>query len=309
MDSESIRLRSRVPLLTVERPGRPACAEDLDAGRGAVRRRGVGRADPVARSSACSSESARSSARSRRTSARSCATGARDRAHPRAAREPRRTSNERAARRSRPRPRRSAGSRASAATRPRSSSSSPTCRRLDRRGKKGAGATCSELRHSADRPGGRGRGLKPRLRVRHTDDARSQRSESTRGGVARRRPPLLDRDGLREVARLVDVRAAQARDPVREQLQRHRREHGLRGPPASSARRSRRPRGAGCPRCPRSRPRSRARRGPGTPGCSTRSCRRRCSVGGHDDDRRVPPRAARSVRASSRRPEYASVGM
>ncbi len=33
-----------VPLLTVERAGRPACAEELDAGRGDLRRRGLGRA-------------------------------------------------------------------------------------------------------------------------------------------------------------------------------------------------------------------------------------------------------------------------
>jgi hypothetical protein len=40
-------------------------------------------------------------------------------------------------------------------------------------------------------------------------------------------PRLLDCDGLRQVARLVDVQAAQARDPVGQQLQRHHREHGL----------------------------------------------------------------------------------
>src|SRR5262249_47903950 len=38
---------------------------------------------------------------------------------------------------------------------------------------------------------------------------------------------LLDRDGLREVPRLVDVQAAQARDAVGEQLQRHDRERSL----------------------------------------------------------------------------------
>ena len=38
---------------------------------------------------------------------------------------------------------------------------------------------------------------------------------------------LLDRDGLREVPRLVDVQPAQARDPIREELQREDREHDL----------------------------------------------------------------------------------
>ena len=43
MDAESIRSEVALPLLPVERAGRPARAEELDAGRGALRRRGIGR--------------------------------------------------------------------------------------------------------------------------------------------------------------------------------------------------------------------------------------------------------------------------
>src|SRR5437870_4852121 len=48
-------------------------------------------------------------------------------------------------------------------------------------------------------------------------------------GDAEKAPPfrLLDGDGLRQVSRLVDVEAAELRDPVREQLERHHGEHGL----------------------------------------------------------------------------------
>ena len=67
-------LGSRLPVLPVERPRRPARAEELDPRRGAVRRRGLGGADRRRARGACSSGSARSCARSPRTSARSSAT-------------------------------------------------------------------------------------------------------------------------------------------------------------------------------------------------------------------------------------------
>ena len=56
MDVESIRVGSRLPLLPLERAGRPARAEELDARRGALRRRGLGGADATPSVAACSTK-------------------------------------------------------------------------------------------------------------------------------------------------------------------------------------------------------------------------------------------------------------
>ena len=121
-----------------------------------------------------------------------------------------------------------------------------------------------------------------RCRRRHGSPRRNHRNErDPPGGEARlapavpAEPDLLDRDGLREVARLVDVQAAQPRDPVGEQLQRHDGEHRL-----QERRRARDvDHVVGVVLdvlvAVASRSRSRARRAPGPPGCSRRSCRRR----------------------------------
>ena len=58
MDSRVYSLGDRVPLLPLERAGRPARAEELDPGRGALRRRRVERADRPPSAGACSSGSA-----------------------------------------------------------------------------------------------------------------------------------------------------------------------------------------------------------------------------------------------------------
>ena len=67
-------LRDRLPLLTLERPGRAARAEELDARRGAVRRRGVDGPDAPPSGDGCSSGSGPSCGPSPRTSGRSSAT-------------------------------------------------------------------------------------------------------------------------------------------------------------------------------------------------------------------------------------------
>ena len=88
---------------------------------------------------------------------------------------------------------------------------------------------------------------------------------------------LLDGDGLGQVARLVDVQAAAARDPVGQQLQRDDGEQRLQHPVGRAARRGPPRRARRSRRCPRWRRRSRARRGRGPPACWRRPCRARAS--------------------------------
>ena len=109
---------------------------------------------------------------------------------------------------------------------------------------------------------------------------------------------LLDRDGLRQVARLVDVQRALARDVIGQQLEGDDREDGLQQHVGLRACR-RPPRRARRPPCfPRWRSRTRVRRARGPLRCWTASCPARR----HRSPRRPPgsaPPAARSGRASS----------
>ena len=115
----------------------------------------------------------------------------------------------------------------------------------------------------------------------------------------------FDRHRLRQVARAVDVEAAQQGDPVGEELEGQHRDDCL-GVRVGAGRRSCRRRGAGSPRCIRTRSRSPAR-ACGPPGCSRGPSRRRAN----GLPRRSRARSRRGGRLAVLHlpAEYASVGV
>ena len=116
----------------------------------------------------------------------------------------------------------------------------PACRRGDEPWRQVADRLRRRCRRRHRRRRGRGPG-RPRRWSGQDENADLVNQMARHVGTFRRadrRLPLLDRDGLREVARLVDVEAVEPGDVVGEQLQRQDRQQRLQDPVGARARRS-----------------------------------------------------------------------